>query len=116
MGLGGTAKKLQKVANMAEEMYARLNDLRKQLNTLREATEETQADIQQIKHEQQVNRELIDRIAEQQGIDVEAVVDSVEPPQETDPSGTQSQPESQNQPQQSGSPGGPDGGEWGGRS
>jgi len=31
MGLGGTAKKLQKVTDMAEDVYARLNDLRDQV-------------------------------------------------------------------------------------
>lgn len=113
MGLGGTTKKLQKVANMAEELYARTNELRKQLSTLRDATEETQADIKQIKHEQQLNRELIGRIAEQQGIDVDAVVDSVELREEPGPS--QTQPQSQGS-AQSGPSRESDGDEWGGRS
>lgn len=77
MGLGGTAKKLQKVANMAEDLYARLNDLREQLDRLRETVEQTNTDVEQIRHEQQVNRALLERMAEQQGIDVNETLESV---------------------------------------
>lgn len=77
MGLGGTAKKLQKVANMAEDLYARLNDLREELAMLRETVEQTNTDVEQIRYEQQVNRALLERMAEQQGIDVNETLERV---------------------------------------
>lgn len=79
MGLGGTAKKLQKVANMAEDLYSKLNDLREELAMLRETVEQTNTDVKQIRHEQQVNRALLERLAEQQGIDVNETLERVSP-------------------------------------
>lgn len=73
MGLGGTAKKLQKIANMAEELYARVNDLREQLNGLGETVEQTNAAVEQLRREHAETRALVERLAENEGIDVDAV-------------------------------------------
>ncbi|WP_248903672.1 DUF5798 family protein [Halocatena marina] len=78
MGLGGTAKKLQKVANMAEDLYARLNDLREQLMGLRETVERTNTEVDQLRYEHEVTRALLERVAEQQGIDVDEVIENVD--------------------------------------
>lgn len=67
MGLGGTAQKLQKVASMAEDVYAKLNEVRQQLVELNET-------VDSIDRRTVENRALIERLAEQQGIDVESVL------------------------------------------
>lgn len=67
MGFGGTTQKLQKVASMAEDVYAKLNEMRQQLVELNET-------VDRIDRRTNDNRALIERLAEQEGIDVEAVL------------------------------------------
>lgn len=82
MGLGGTAKKLQKIANMAEEMYARVNDLREQLNGLGQTVEQTNATIEQLRREHAETRALVEQLAEKEGIDVDDVLTNTNVPEE----------------------------------
>lgn len=74
MGLGGTAKKLQRIANMAEEMYARVNDLREQLNGLGQTVEQTNTTVEQLRREHAETRALVERLAEKEGIEVDDVL------------------------------------------
>lgn len=67
MGLGGTAQKLQKVASMAEDVYAKLSEMRQQLAELNET-------VDSIDRRTVENRALIEQLAEQQGVDVESVL------------------------------------------
>ncbi len=88
MGLGGTAKKLQRIANMAEEMYARVNDLREQLNGLGQTVEQTNASVEQLRREHAETRALVERLAEKEGIDVDDVLTNAnvpKPPSEREP-------------------------------
>lgn len=73
MGLGGTAKKLQKVAEMAEDVYARLNDLRDQIREMRETVGETQDRVETLEAESAEQRAILEAMAEERGIDVDAV-------------------------------------------
>jgi archaellum component FlaC len=73
MGLGGTAKKLQKVTEMAEDVYTRLNDLRDQVIEMRETTQETKERVDRLERESAEMRALLEALAEEQGIDVESV-------------------------------------------
>jgi len=73
MGLGGTAKKLQKVTDMAEDVYTRLNDLRDQIVEMRETTQETSDRVDRLERETAEVRALVEALAEQEGIDVERV-------------------------------------------
>jgi len=73
MGLGGTAKKLQKVTDMAEDVYSRLNDLRDQVVEMRETTQETKARVDRLETESAEMRALLEALAEKEGIDVESV-------------------------------------------
>ena len=73
MGLGGTAKKLQKVTDMAEDVYARLNDLREQIVEIRETTKETSDRVDRLERETAEVRALVEALAEQEGVDVERV-------------------------------------------
>lgn len=74
MGLGSTTKKIQTIADKAEQVYAQINEVRKQLDDLRnkmDTTHDTVSELE-VKHEQ--NRALLEALAEEQGIDVEEVI------------------------------------------
>jgi len=73
MGLGGTAKKLQKVTDMAEDVYTRLNDLRDQVIEMRETTQETSDRVDRLERETAEVRALVEALAEQEGIDIDVV-------------------------------------------
>ncbi|MFB6092929.1 MAG: DUF5798 family protein [Haloquadratum sp.] len=73
MGLGGTAKKLQKVTDMAEDVYTRLNDLRDQIVEMRETAQATSDRVERLEAETAEMRAILDALAEEEGIDVETV-------------------------------------------
>jgi predicted nucleic acid-binding Zn-ribbon protein len=78
MGLGSTAKKLQTLADTAEKLYERLNDLRDRVVALEERTAEARDRIEDVSAEQARQRALVEAVAEEQGVDVEAVLSSVD--------------------------------------
>lgn len=74
MGLGSTTKKIQMMADKAEQLYTQLNEVKKQLEDLRvkvDTTHETVSELE-VRHEQ--NRAILEALAEEQGIDVEQVI------------------------------------------
>ncbi|MEM4782699.1 MAG: DUF5798 family protein [Halalkalicoccus sp.] len=74
MGLGSTTKKIQMMADKAEQLYAQLNEVKQQLEDLRvkvDTTHETVTGLE-VKHEQ--NRAILEALAEKEGIDVEQVI------------------------------------------
>jgi len=73
MPLGSTAKKLQKVANTAEDVYGRLAELREQVLETQETVEETSRRIDRLEAEAAEQRALLEAIAEDLGIDLDAV-------------------------------------------
>jgi len=78
MGLGSTAKKVQKLADLAEKMYKRINHMVEQLQELRETVDETGRRVEAIEQELEQHRVLLDAIAEEHDIDVDsAVADAV---------------------------------------
>lgn len=74
MGFGDTAKKLQTVADTAEKLYTRLNELRDQIQELRRRVEETSDKADHIERKMAGQRALLVALAEAQGIDADAVV------------------------------------------
>lgn len=74
MGLGNTAKKLQKVAEMAETLYRKIDELRTQVNTVREDVERTSQRVEHIERELDAQRAVLNAIAREQGVDVDALV------------------------------------------
>ncbi|MFC6757564.1 MULTISPECIES: DUF5798 family protein [Haloarcula] len=74
MGLGSTTKKLQKVADMADDLYTKLNEQREQLQELRSTVEETSDRVEDIDREQTEQRALLEAIAEEQGLDTDAIL------------------------------------------
>ena len=77
MGLGSTAKKLQKVADIAEDLYAKVTELKTQLQSLQETVEATNDRVDDIDRELADQRALLSALADEQGIDTEAVLDEV---------------------------------------
>jgi septal ring factor EnvC (AmiA/AmiB activator) len=77
MGLGSTAKKLQQIADMAEDVYARLNQLREQVAETRATVDETKDRVDDIDRELAEQRALLEALATERGIDVEATTAEV---------------------------------------
>ncbi|WP_227373654.1 DUF5798 family protein [Haladaptatus halobius] len=78
MGLGSTAKKIQKVADTAEKLYAKLNELREQVIAIRDTLETTNERVERLETESAKQRALVEALAEERGIDVESALDDVE--------------------------------------
>lgn len=79
MGLGGTAKKLQKVIDAAEQLYSKMNEVIGELRQLQSEVETTSEQVDRIERDLARQRALVEAMADQQGIDVEGVLASVEP-------------------------------------
>jgi len=80
MGLGGTAKKLQKVTNAAEELYTKMNEVIGRLQALETEVERTSQQVDRIEYDVAKQRAVIDAIAEAEGVDVEAAIESADLP------------------------------------
>lgn len=76
--LGNAGKKLQKMVDLAEELYERMNQLREQLRELQATVEKTNTTVQEIESEQAEQRALIEAIAADQGVDVDSVLEDEE--------------------------------------
>ncbi|WP_136686689.1 DUF5798 family protein [Halorhabdus amylolytica] len=77
MGFGDTAKKLQKVTSAAEDLYEKMNQLRGQVQSLREEVETTSEQVDEIEHDLAEQRALLEALAEEKGLDVESIVADV---------------------------------------
>lgn len=85
MGLGSTTKKIQIIADKAEQVYAQVDELREQLAEVRTKVDNTHGTISELKVKHEQNRALLEALAEQQGVDVEqvlteAAIDDVDDP------------------------------------
>lgn len=78
MGLGSTAKKLQRVTDLAEEVYERLADLRDQIAALRNTVDETSDRVAAIETELDGQRALLEAVAREQGLDPEEILDEAD--------------------------------------
>ncbi|MBX0294594.1 DUF5798 family protein [Haloarcula nitratireducens] len=74
MGFGSTAKKLQKVADIADDLYTKVNELKAQLQDLRGTVEATNSCVDEIDGRLDEQRALLEAIADEQGVDTEAVL------------------------------------------
>lgn len=80
MGFGSTAKKIQKLADTAEKLYARLNELREQVLEMRDTLDSTNDRVETLERESAEQRALLEALAEEQSIDVEEVVAEADVP------------------------------------
>jgi TolA-binding protein len=74
MGLGSTAKKLQKLADIADDLYTKVSELKTQLQSLQGTVDETNEGVADIERELTEQRALLEAIADEQGIDIERVL------------------------------------------
>lgn len=73
MGLGGTAKKIQTLADTAEKMYQRMNDLREQVQATQESVTDTSDRVKRLENEMAEQRALLNAVATELDVDVEKV-------------------------------------------
>ena len=74
MGLGSTTKKIQILAERAEQMYAQVGELRDQITELRETVEATGQRVERLDRRSEHQWEILQAIAMEQGIDVDQVL------------------------------------------
>ena len=87
MGLGGTAKKLQKVMDSAEKLYAKMNEIIGELRDLQQEVEDTGKQVDHLEREMAEQRAIIDALADADGVDVDAVLDDADLPPTPDGDG-----------------------------
>lgn len=92
MGFGNTAKKVQKLADVAEKTYSRLNDLREQVSALRSTVEDTGDRVETLEHEVARQRAVLDAIAEDHGLDPQALAEDAAVDDATDDRSAESPP------------------------
>jgi len=71
MALGGTAKKLQKVIDAAEQLYSKMNEVIERVGRVEEDLETTSEQVDTIERELAEQRALVEALAERQGVDIE---------------------------------------------
>jgi len=81
MGLGSTAKKLQKVADIAEQLFKRIDEMRGEIQSLQRAVESTETDTAELRREVAETRALVEAVAEAEDVDTEAVLADVSYPE-----------------------------------
>jgi DNA-binding transcriptional regulator GbsR (MarR family) len=104
MDIAGTKQKIQRVVKVAEETYKKINQVIEQVEQLQEDLEQTSQQVDYIEREQADQRALLEALAEEQGLDVEAILDDVEYPerlQETDDDGDSTDAVASSRPSQS---------------
>lgn len=74
MGLGTTAKKLQRVADMAEKLYQKTDEVRSQLNEVKAHVETTRETVERIERDVDEQRAILDALAREQGIDADSLI------------------------------------------
>ncbi len=74
MGLGSTAKKIQAVADRAEQLYKQVQDLQHRIIGLEESVDETSEAVTTLEHNITEQRALLIAMAEKEGLDAEAIL------------------------------------------
>lgn len=74
MGFGDTAKKIQALADRAEQLYAQLKDVRERVIALEAGIDETNDRITELENDSEKQLVLLKAIAREQGINVEEVL------------------------------------------
>lgn len=74
MGLGSTAKKIQIISDKAEQMYKQVQELQSRIIHLEEEVDATHDTVERLDGQMTEQRALLKVMAEQQGIDAEAIL------------------------------------------
>jgi hypothetical protein len=78
MGLGSTAKNVQKLADLAEKLYKQVNEVLKRVGSLQDDVQEATDDVQAVRREQREQRAILEALADEQGVDVEATLEAAD--------------------------------------
>ncbi|KAB7513340.1 hypothetical protein DM867_10195 [Halosegnis rubeus] len=73
VGLGNAAKKIQQLSDLAEKLYARMNEVREKVDETQERVDDTHQRVGRLEHKVDEQRALIEAIADEHDIDVEQV-------------------------------------------
>jgi len=76
--IGGTAKKIQKMARVAEESYKKMNQMLQEMQELQQDMETTSQQVDTIEDELAEQRTLLEALAREQGVDVEEVLEAAD--------------------------------------
>lgn len=74
MGLGNTAKKIQQLGDLAEKLYRMVNEVLERTDDLQERVQQSTEDVKAVRREQRRQRALLEALAAERGVDVEAVL------------------------------------------
>lgn len=71
--LGGAGQKISTMVELAEDLYEKVNELRQRVESVSDTVEETGDRVEGIEGELAEQRAILEAVAEEQGIDVDAV-------------------------------------------
>ncbi|GAD53237.1 hypothetical protein MBEHAL_1997 [Halarchaeum acidiphilum MH1-52-1] len=78
MGLTSTANTVSKLSDLAEKLYKRVESVRQQVQAMSDTVDETNDRIAGVERELAEQRAIVEAVAAENGVDVEAVLDDVE--------------------------------------
>jgi len=99
MDIAGTKKKIQRATKVAEESYKKMNEMLERMQKMEEDFQTTSVQVDHMEVELAEQRALLEAIAEEEGVDVEAVLADADLP---DPPGAGSEEGTENVPDHSG--------------
>ncbi len=73
MGLGGTAKKIQTLAEKAEQTYQKITELREEVEETQDTVNGTATRVEHLENEMAEQRAVLDAVATEVGVDLDAV-------------------------------------------
>lgn len=74
MGFANTAKKVQQLGDLAEKLYRMVNEVLERTDDLQERVQQSTEDVKAVRREQRRQRAILEALAEQRDVDVEAVL------------------------------------------
>lgn len=74
MGLGSTAKKIQRMSDKAEQLYKQIQELQTRIIDLEEEVDHTHDTVRRLDHQVTEQRALLTAIANEQGLDADAIL------------------------------------------
>jgi DNA anti-recombination protein RmuC len=84
MDISGTKDKIQRVVKIVEESYRKISELLERMERLQNDLETTSKQVDHMEYELAEQRALLEALAEDEGIDVAAVLEDADLPPEPD--------------------------------
>ena len=73
MGFGDTAKRIQTLADKAEQTYQKLNELRDEVEETQATVKDTAGRVKALENEMAEQRAVLDAVAREVGVDLDSV-------------------------------------------